>query len=173
MPVTLNEPPRTITRALVSGWPVWVAKWQFPAVQLYFRLVKDDCSRVLWLVAQAQNEAYGASEATEHDVVRLRGARDRGGLVALDLGTATGIGVRVALCAPPHRGVSELAPVGVGVAYRRCGIAAALTGLLARACPTVGITRLFLMPAAGHNSASTNESGAGASPKVCRLTAGV
>jgi ribosomal protein S18 acetylase RimI-like enzyme len=89
----------------------------------------------LQLVAEAQNEAYGAPEATEHDVARLRGMLDRGGLVALAVDTATGIGIGGGLCTPPHRGVSELAAVGVRAAYRRRGIAAALTGLLTRTCP--------------------------------------
>lgn len=101
----------------------------------------------LRLVAEAQNDAYGAPEATEHDVARLRGTLDRGGLVALAVDTATGVGVGGGLCAPPHRGVSELAAIGVRAAYRRRGIAAALTGLLTRACPTVGITTPFLMTA--------------------------
>jgi hypothetical protein len=86
---------------------------------------------------------YGAPEATEHDVARLRGTLDRGGLVALAVDTATGIGVGGGVCAPPYRGVSELAAIGVRAAYRRRGIAAALTGLLTRACPTVGITTPF------------------------------
>jgi hypothetical protein len=44
----------------------------------------------------------GAPEATEHDVARLRGTLGRGGLVALAVDTATGIGVGGGLCAPPH-----------------------------------------------------------------------
>jgi ribosomal protein S18 acetylase RimI-like enzyme len=89
----------------------------------------------LRLVAEAQNDAYGAPEATEHDVARLRGTLDRGGLVALAVDTATGIGAGGGLCAPPHRGVSELAAIGVRAAYRRRGIATALTGLLTHAAP--------------------------------------
>ncbi|MEV0700884.1 GNAT family N-acetyltransferase [Saccharopolyspora sp. NPDC050389] len=101
----------------------------------------------LRLVAEAQNEAYGAPDATEHDAARLRRTLDRDGLVALAVDTATGIGVGAGLCTPPHRGVSELAAVGVRTAYRRRGIAAALTSLLTRACPTVGINTPFLMAA--------------------------
>ncbi|MEV0052586.1 MFS transporter [Saccharopolyspora shandongensis] len=91
----------------------------------------------LRLVAEAQNEAYGAPDATDHDAARLRRTLDRGGFVALAVDTATGIGVGAGLCTPPHRGVSELAAVGVRAVYRRHGIAAALTSLLTRACPTV------------------------------------
>lgn len=52
-----------------------------------------------------------------------------------------------ALCAPPHGGVSELAAIGVRAAYRRRGIAAALSVLLTRVCSDVGITTPFLTPA--------------------------
>ena len=68
-------------------------------------------------------------------------------LVALARDTASGRGVGGGLCAPPHGGVSELAAIGVRTPYRRRGIAAALTALLTRACPTVGITTPFLTPA--------------------------
>jgi GNAT superfamily N-acetyltransferase len=112
---------------------------------LELRLASTDDQ--LRLVAEAQNDAYGAPEATEHDVARLRGTLDRGGLVALAVDTATGIGAGGGLCAPPHCGVSELAAIGVRAAYRRRGIATALTGLLTHACPTVGITTPFLMTA--------------------------
>ncbi|MGB6165124.1 MAG: hypothetical protein WCF33_11635 [Pseudonocardiaceae bacterium] len=43
-----------------------------------------------------------------------------------------------------YDGVSELATIGVRIPYRRRGIAAALTALLTRACPTAGITTPFL-----------------------------
>lgn len=97
-------------------------------------------------VAQAQNEAYGQPETTDHDVDRLRGTLQNGGLVVLALDTTTGCGVGGGLCAPPHSGVSELAAIGVRTPYRRRGIATALTALLTRACPTVGITTPFLTP---------------------------
>lgn len=76
-------------------------------------------------VAEAQNEAYGQSETTDHDVARLRGTVKGGGLVALARDAATGRGVGGGLCAPPHDGVSELAAVGVRTPYRRRGIATA------------------------------------------------
>ncbi len=43
--------------------------------------------------------------------------------------------------------VSELAAIGVRASHRRRGTAAALTALLTRSCPTVGITTPFLTPA--------------------------
>lgn len=98
-------------------------------------------------VAEAQNDAYGQLITTDHDVLRLRGTIDGGGLVAVAVDTATGVGVGGGLCAPPYCGVSELAAIGVRAAYRRRGIAAALTALLTQACPDVGITTPFLTPA--------------------------
>jgi len=98
-------------------------------------------------VAEAQNDAYGQPTTTDHDVARLRGTIDRGGLVAVAIDTTTGFGVGGGLCAPPYRGATELAAIGVRAAYRRRGIAAALTVLLTQACPAVGITTPFLTPA--------------------------
>lgn len=98
-------------------------------------------------VAEAQNDAYGQPTTTGHDVARLRGTVDGGGLVAVAVDTTTGIAVAGGLCAPPHDGVSELAAIGVRTAYRRRGIAAALTVLLTRAGPDAGITTPFLTPA--------------------------
>ena len=98
-------------------------------------------------VAEAQNDAYGQAETTDHDVARLRDTITRGGLVALALDRSTGHGVGGGLCAPPHDGVSELAAVGVRAPYRRRGIATALTVLLTRACPEHGISTPFLTPA--------------------------
>lgn len=101
----------------------------------------------LWAVAGAQAEAYAQPEVTVHDRDRLRGVLDHGGLVALARDAVTGAGVGGGLCAPPHDGVSELAAIGVRTAYRRRGIAAALTAELTRACPEVGIGTPFLTPA--------------------------
>ena len=109
--------------------------------------VLADTDQQLWQVARVQNEAYGAPEAAEHDVARLRRTLERGGLVALATDTTSGLGVGAGQCTPPHRGVSELAAVGVREGYRRRGVAAAVAGLLTRACPTVGITTPFLMAA--------------------------
>lgn len=101
----------------------------------------------LWAVAGAQAEAYVQPEVTVHDRDRLRAVLDRGGLVALARDASTGAGVGGGLCAPPHEGVSELAAVGVRAAYRRRGIAAALTAELTRACAGAGISTPFLTPA--------------------------
>ncbi len=110
-----------------------------------FSLASDDVQ--LRLVAEAQNAAYGQPQTTDHDVARLRGTLDAGGLVAVALDLHTGSGAGGGLCAPPHGGVSELAAIGVRAPYRNRGIAAGLTALLTRACISVDITTPFLTPA--------------------------
>jgi len=98
-------------------------------------------------VAEAQNEAYGQPETTDHDVARLRGTLDAGGLVAVAFDISTGGAVGGGLCAAPHGGVSELAAIGVRAPYRNRGVAAGLTALLTRACTSVEISTPFLTPA--------------------------
>lgn len=98
-------------------------------------------------VAAVQAQAYGQEPATRNDRDRLRGVLDRGGLVALARDTATGDGAGAGLCAPPCAGVSELAAVGVRSAYRRRGIAAAVTARLTTDCQGAGIRTPFLTPA--------------------------
>lgn len=120
-----------------------------PPAGVEVRLAVTDTE--LWQVADSQNEAYDAGPATTHDLARLRGTRARGGLVALAVrqsaGTDRAAGLGGGLMAPPTCGVAELAAVGVRAAYRRRGIARALTALLTRACPKVGIQTPFLTPA--------------------------
>ncbi|WP_051343126.1 GNAT family N-acetyltransferase [Pseudonocardia spinosispora] len=99
-------------------------------------------------VAEACNEAYLQPGVTDHDVARLRRTLDRGALVVLAADRATGRGVGGGLCGAPHKGVSELAAIGVRAPFRRRGIATAMTGLLTRSCPAAGISTPFLTPEA-------------------------
>ncbi|MGH3811186.1 MAG: GNAT family N-acetyltransferase, partial [Pseudonocardiaceae bacterium] len=128
---------------IMTCWPTDVVA---PSVVAGIELSLATTDEQLRQVAGAQNDAYGQPETTDHDVARLRGTVEGGGLVALARDTATGRGVGGGLCAPPHEGVSELAAIGVRTPYRRRGIATALTALLTRSCPTVGITTPFLTP---------------------------
>ncbi|WP_020494963.1 GNAT family N-acetyltransferase [Sciscionella marina] len=108
-------------------------------------------------VAEVQCEAYGQEVVTEHDTARLRRVRDGGGLVAIAVADASGAAVGAGQLGPPHAapdgspgadrsgGISELAAVGVRAAYRRRGIAAAVSALLTRSAPAVGISTPFLM----------------------------
>ncbi|MEV0826224.1 GNAT family N-acetyltransferase [Nonomuraea rubra] len=107
------------------------------------RLVADDAA--LWAVARVMNEAFGAPEANEHDVARLRRVLDGGGLVAAAVldGQVVGGGQ----LGRPHEGVAEVAGIAVSAAYRRRGIAGAITALLTREAAGAGVTTPFLTPA--------------------------
>ncbi|MFB4301175.1 GNAT family N-acetyltransferase [Actinomadura sp. NTSP31] len=117
-----------------------------PVVDGPVEIVNAADDALLWQVAAVQSEAYGMPEATEHDVARLRQVVERGGLVALAVDAASGEGVGAGQFGPPHRGVSELAGVGVRASHRRRGIAAAVTAWLTREGRAIGIATPFLMP---------------------------
>jgi len=76
--------------------------------------------------------------------VRLQHTIDAGGVVALAQ-EVTGGGVASGLITAPSHGFAELAAVGVLPAWRRRGIAAALTGTLGRAAFECGVPILTLM----------------------------
>ncbi|MEU6715758.1 GNAT family N-acetyltransferase [Nonomuraea sp. NPDC046802] len=130
-------PPREVVEAPVD-----------PAVRV--GLVTGDPE--LWQVAGVMNAAFEAPEATEHDVARLRGVLERGGLVAAAVDTATGGVVGAGQIGGPHAGVAEVAGIAVRGSHRRRGIAGAVTALLTRAGADAGITTLFLTP--GNDAAS-------------------
>lgn len=107
------------------------------------RLVADDPT--LWEVARVMNEAFGAPEATEHDVARLRRILDGGGLVAaavVESGKVVGGGQ----LGRPYEGVAEVAGIAVLPAFRRRGIAGAITALLTREGAGAGVGMPFLTP---------------------------
>lgn len=108
-------------------------------------LVTDDPG--LWQAARVMNEAFGAPEATEHDVARLRGVLDRGGLVAAAVDATTGDVVGAGQLGGPQDGVAEVAGIAVRASHRRRGIGGAITALLTRAGADAGITTPFLTPA--------------------------
>lgn len=102
----------------------------------------------LLAVATVQNIAYeDPATPTAHDVARLRGTLDGGGIVGLARDAASGEPVAAGLCSTPIEGVTEVAAIGVVPGYRRRGIAGALTALLVRAAFAAGMAVPFLMPA--------------------------
>jgi ribosomal protein S18 acetylase RimI-like enzyme len=99
-------------------------------------------------VINAQNDAYGEPEpAGPDDVARLRGAIERGSVVALARDAATGQAVGGGICGEPVDGVSELAAVGVRASHRRRGIATAITRLLTESGHANGAHLVWLEPA--------------------------
>lgn len=113
-----------------------------PGIELLLARTEDQ----LQAAAEVQTEAYGQHTTEEADVARLRGVLASGGLVALARDATSGKPAGSGLCTTPHGGVSELVAVGVREPFRRRGIAAALTVLLTRHGPSVGITTPFLTP---------------------------
>ncbi|MGH3889534.1 MAG: GNAT family N-acetyltransferase [Pseudonocardiaceae bacterium] len=113
-----------------------------PGIDLLLARTEDQ----LRVAAEVQNEAYGVDTTEDVDVARLRSVVASGGLVALAWDATSGEPAGSGLLTTPHEGVSELAAVGVREPFRRRGIAAALTVLLTRHGPSVGITTPFLTP---------------------------
>jgi ribosomal protein S18 acetylase RimI-like enzyme len=95
----------------------------------------------------AQNEAYGEGAPSPQEVAAQRTALARGGLAILARETATGEPAGGGICVAPLHGVTELAGVGVRPAFRRRGIAGALTARLVRDAVAAGVTTVFLTPA--------------------------
>jgi ribosomal protein S18 acetylase RimI-like enzyme len=108
-------------------------------------------------VALAQWEAYEETgPLPERAVDSLRRAVANGGLVMLARDTATGDPAGGGLCTGPHEGATELTSIGVRSAYRRRGIAEALTRRLASEMRARGNDGVFLM-AAGEGEARIYE----------------
>ena len=111
-------------------------------------LVAPETDDELRGAAETQWEAYGESGAQPQSAVDgLRRVADGGGIVLLARDVATGEPAGAGLCTPPHEGVTELTSIAVRSAFRRRGIAAALTNRLARAALERGMTLVFLMAA--------------------------
>lgn len=108
------------------------------------RLTVAAGSDALRQAATIQNTAYGAPEPTDADVARLQHTIDAGGVVGLAQEVTAG-GVASGLVAAPSDGFAEVAAVGVLPAWRRRGIAAALTSTLGRAAFDRGVPVLMLM----------------------------
>jgi ribosomal protein S18 acetylase RimI-like enzyme len=101
--------------------------------------------------ASAQAEAYGGT-ASQYAVDSLRRTADTGGVVVLARDAGTGEPAGAGICTAPADGLTELTSVGVRTAFRRRGIAEAMTGRLAERAFAAGMTGVFLM-AAGEDEA--------------------
>ena len=101
----------------------------------------------LTAAAAVQHHAYQVPYPPgTHDIARLTRMTQRGGLVAIAIddlsGTVTGTGL--VDVTGDHPGVGELASVGVLTAFRRRGIASALSAHLATTAHSAGIGLVFL-----------------------------
>jgi ribosomal protein S18 acetylase RimI-like enzyme len=99
-------------------------------------------------VATAQWEAYGENGPVQQRAVDgLRRTLEAGGLIVLARDAATGEPAGGGLCTGPYEGATELTSIGVREAFRRRGIAEAMTRRLAREMHTRGNDGVFLMAA--------------------------
>jgi len=101
----------------------------------------------LTAAATVQHHAYQIPYPPgPHDIARLTRLTQRGGLVAIAIdgstGTVTGTGLIDVTGG--HPAVGELAAVGVLTAFRRRGIASAISACLARTAHSQGISLVFL-----------------------------
>ena len=76
----------------------------------------------------------------------LRRLVAQGGVLAMARDPVSGLAVGAGMATPAHEGVSEVAGIGVRVAYRRRGIAGALTACAAREAFARGIELAWLTP---------------------------
>ena len=113
----------------------------------------------------AQCEAFGDPPAA--DAERLRATIASGGIAVAARELATGTIVGAGVCTPPGDEVTELAGIGVRAAYRRRGIAGAITVRLAQEAFTAGVTTAFLTP--GHDGAGRVYERAGFEPTSLML----
>jgi len=143
--VELRTPLMTCTEVDAGGEPEGVE----------VRLVESDDD--IRAAVTAQDEAYGElGSADDARVGRVRESLEAGGLLVLARDGTTGEPAGGGACTPPYDGATELAGVGVRPAFRRRGIAAAVTALLARTMLDRGVATVFLM-AAGDGEARIYE----------------
>lgn len=113
-----------------------------------FELVLPGSGDELYRMLAAQNEAYGGGEPEAGAVDRLRNGIAGGEIAVLARVKATGEAAGGGVCTAPHGGLTEVAAIGVRPAFRRRGLAGALTTRLVREAFAAGVTLAFLMAAA-------------------------
>ncbi|MBV8259203.1 MAG: GNAT family N-acetyltransferase, partial [Actinobacteria bacterium] len=115
-----------------------------PGIELVEAVTEPDVRAT----ATAQHEAYAEPGPPSNAWVEgmLRGVA-AGGLVVLARDTGTGEPAGGGQCTPPAEGATELAAIGVRPAYRRRGIAAAMTAWLAERMRARGASLVWLTAA--------------------------
>ncbi len=125
-----------------------LASVRIPAEPAEIELVEAATQSDVRAAATAQHEAYGEPEPPDDGWIGgiLRSVAS-GGLVVLARDARSGEPAGGGQCAPPVDGASELAAIGVRPAYRRRGIAAAMTAWLAERMRTHGVDLVWLTAA--------------------------
>jgi ribosomal protein S18 acetylase RimI-like enzyme len=122
-----------------------------PALPEAFELAEPATDDDIAGVVAAQNEAFGAEPtATPADIARVRRTQGNGGVVML-VRSLDGAYVGGGQAAPPGAGVSEVAGIAVREAFRRRGIAGALTAAITARMFAAGVHGTWL-EASGEDS---------------------
>lgn len=100
----------------------------------------------LLAMAAAQMEAFGESPPDPAGVERTRAALEDGMLAILARDEASGATVGGGVATAPGDGVTEVAGIGVVAAFRRRGIAGAMTARLTRDAFAAGVRTAFITP---------------------------
>ncbi len=98
-------------------------------------------------MATAQAAAFEDEPPTEAEVARSRQRIADGGIAVYARDTAIGGPAGGGACTPLRDGLSEVAGVAVGEAYRKRGLGGAITLMLTRAAYDAGAESVFLTPA--------------------------
>lgn len=101
----------------------------------------------LFATVAVQHEAYGESPPDSSSIDSLKISLAAGGIAVLARITATGEPVGAGVCSVPSNHTTEIAGIGVRAAFRRRGIAGALTTRLVGEAFAAGISVPFLMAA--------------------------
>jgi ribosomal protein S18 acetylase RimI-like enzyme len=94
-----------------------------------------------------QNESYDAPPPDSAAIARLRDSLEAGGIAVLARMLGTGEPVGAGVCSIPSNKTTEIAGIGVRAAFRRRGVAGALTSRLVQEAFAMGISAPFLMAA--------------------------
>jgi ribosomal protein S18 acetylase RimI-like enzyme len=97
--------------------------------------------------AEAGAEAYGSAIYPDP----LRRLVEQGGVLMVARDPRYGLVVGAGMATPAHDGISEVAGIGVRTAYRKRGIAGALTAAITCEAFARGVTLAWLTP--GHDGA--------------------
>lgn len=130
------------TPLMTCGSPEDVREPQAHGVELFAPRREDDYRGA----AAVQWEAYEEEgDVPQRAVDSLRRTAEGGGVVVVARDLATGEAAGAGLCTIAEDGLTELTSVGVRPSFRRRGIAAAMTGWLARRAFESGVSGVFLM----------------------------
>ncbi|MGI2906605.1 GNAT family N-acetyltransferase [Tolypothrix sp. VBCCA 56010] len=117
-----------------------------------------------------QNEAYGESAPSPEDGKRLRDRLRAGEIAVLARVASNKEPAGAGVCTVPGNQTTEVAGIGVRVAFRRRGIAGALTTRLVREAFDAGVTLAFLMAAHEEEVRIYTRAGFSTTGEMCKIS---